>query len=94
MGTSWDPSPETQYHVLPVALSFESTRSADGSGDESVRPEAGIEAASDRVGPNKSRQCTAINETMPERVMLVDIYSKDCDYRCKMLVLWVGLCSP
>lgn len=84
MGTVWDPSPETQYHVLPVALSFESTRLPGESGAESVRPEAGVEAASDRVDPNRSRQYTAINENMPERAILVDTYSKDCDYKFKI----------
>lgn len=94
MGTVWDPSPETQYHVLPVALSFESTRLSGESGAESVRPEAGGEAASDRVDPNSSRQYTAINENIPERAIMVDICSKNCDYRFKMPVLWVVLCSP
>lgn len=94
MGTVWDPSPETQYHVLPVALSFEFTRLPGESGAESVRPEVDVEAASERVGPNRSRQYTAINANMPERAILVGIYSKYCDYRFKMPVLWVVLCSP
>lgn len=72
MGTIWDPSPEIQYDVLPVALSFESTRLPGWSGVESVRLEAGVEAASDSVDPSKSRQYNTISDNMPEYAILLD----------------------
>lgn len=94
MGTIWDPSPETQYHVLPVALSFESTRLPGESGAESVRPEAGVEAASDRVDPNRSRQYTAINEKMLLRAIPVDVRRRIAIIGSRCCFLWLILCSP
>lgn len=74
IGTTWDPSPETQYHILSLELTA-----------ERVKLESEDARVANEVDPREIKQHTAISDRMLGRAIAGRFSSRDCRYGLETL---------